>query len=206
MTSLYRSFAILSILVISGCSTTSVYVNKPNPSTAKLDRVLIIGLAKQYNTRSMYEQELSYRLREKGYNMFSSVNIDKEKKDLYTKEEILQLIDEKNIDGVITMRLKDITSKERYSTSDRYISDQYQQHNYFFNYIDTYYGVYNWSYQAEQKVVVEANLFDANDKMLIFQVEATSTNAESDEARAGELTESFAKALSKSGLLKKKEN
>ncbi len=190
---------------ILGCSTVSVQKSKPNPSTAKLDRILIIAMTNEFETRSTWEQELSYRLREKGYNMFSSVNVDKEKKDLFTRDEIIALIDEKDIDGVITMRLKDIQSKERYTTSDRYISDLYQQHNYFFNYIDTYYNVYSWSYQQQHTVVIEANLFDGHDKSLIYQVDAKMTNAESREERVGEITKSFAKAFASSGFLLKKE-
>ncbi len=205
MTILYKSLLpLIFILVTFSCSTVSVQKSKPNPSTAKLDRILIIAMTKNYDARSMYEQELSYRLREKGYNTFSSINVDKEKTDLFTKEEILELISEKNIDGVITMRLKDMSSKERYTTSDRYISDMYNQHNYFFNYIDTYYNVYSWSYQSQQTVVVEANLFDASDKSLIYQIDATIKNAESEEDRAGELTKSFTKALINSDFLKKK--
>lgn len=206
MTTILNKFLLLLVfLIISfSCSTVSIQKSNPNPSTASLDRILIIAMTNQYETRSMYEQELSYRLREKGYNTFSSINVDKEKKDLFTKEEILELISEKNIHGVITMRLKDMSSKERYTTSDRYISDMYNQHNYFFNYIDTYYNVYSWSYQAAKTVVVEANLFDASDKTLIYQIEATIKNAESQEEMAGEFTKSFAKALIKSALLKEK--
>jgi len=169
-----------------------------------LDRVLIIGLSNNYESRSMYEQELSYRLRDMGYNMFSSVNIDKGKRDLFTKDEIFELIEEKNIDGVITMRLKEIKSEEKYTTSDRYISDMYNMHNYFFNYVDTYYNVYSWSYQPKQTVVVEANLFDAQSKRLIYQIDATIKNVDSEEERAGELTQSFAQSFNKSGFLKKK--
>jgi len=173
-TNLYRSLLpIFLLFIIISCSSVSVHTSKPNPSTASLDRILIIAMTNQYESRKMYEQELSYRLREKGYNMFSSINVDKEKKDLFTKEEILELIEEKNIDGVITMRLKDIKIKEKYGTSDRYISDMYNRHNYFFNYIDTYYNVYSWSYQPEQTVIVEASLFDASDKSLIYLVEST---------------------------------
>lgn len=194
------------ICIYFSCSPVSVHKSNPNPSTAKLDRILIVAMTNNYDTRSMYEQELSFRLRDNGYNTFSSINVDKEKKDLFTKEEILELITEKNIDGVITMRLKDIKSKERYTTSDRYISDMYNQHNYFFNYIDTYYNVYSWSSQTEQKIVVEANLFDAKDKTLIYQIDATIKNVDSEEERAGELSKSFTKALINSDFLKKKIN
>ncbi len=198
-----NSFRLLFIIcILSSCSTVSNQATKPNPSTAKLDRVLIIAMSKQYETRSMYEQELSYKLRELGYSIFSSVNVDKNKKDLYTREELLELIKEKNIGGVIALRLKDISSKERYTQSTRFMADS--QHNYFFNYIDSYYGVYNWSYQQEKTVVVETSLFDADDKTMIFQIDSTIKNAETDEGRADELTKSIAKSLGKSGLLKKK--
>ena len=202
MTYRFLYIAIL-ILVISNYSTSFAQKSKSKESKAKLDRVLIVGMTNNYESRSMYEQELSYRLREKGYNMFSSVNVDKEREDLYTKEEILELIDKKHVNGVITMRLVDMTTKEKYTTSDRYISDNNQ--NYFFNYIDTYYNVYSWSYQPQQRVVVEVNLFDASDKSLIFSTEITSQNAESPEERAGEISKKFAKALHKSGFLKKKD-
>jgi len=196
----------LSISVFfSGCSTVTVLKSKPNPSDAKLERILIMALTNEFDTRSMWEQELSYQLRDKGYSMFSSVNVDKDKKDLFTREEILELIEEKNIHGVITMRLKDIQKEEKYATSDRYISDMNNRHNYFFNYVDTYYNVYSWSYQPTQTIVIEANLFDGTNKSLILTVDATMKNADSQEERVGEMTKSIAKTMISSGYLKKKE-
>ena len=201
----FKSLAVLLLIIISaGCGTVSVTTIKPNPQAEKLDRILIIAMTNNYETRTMYEEELSYRLREKGYNMFSSVNVDKNKKNLYTKEEILQLIEDKNVDGVITMRLKDLSTKDSYSYSGGYMDGAYNQPNYFFNYIDNLYRVNSWSYQTQQKVVVEANLFEADDKSLIFQVNATVKNAEGAEDRASDFCGSFAKSFDQSGLLKKK--
>ena len=159
MTSITRLIVVFFLFAISACSTVSVTKTKPNPSNAKLERILIIAMTNEYESRTMWENELSYRLREKGHHMFSSVNVDKEKKELYTKEEILALVDEKHVGGVITMRLKDIQTKERYATSDRYISDMSNNHNYFYNYVDTYYNVYSWSYKPEQTIVIEAKPF-----------------------------------------------
>ena len=196
---------IISFLIFSSCSRVTIQKGVHDTENKySLDRVLIIGLTNNYDSRSMYEKELSYRLREMGYNMFSSINVDKSKRELFTKDEIIELIEEKDIDGVITMRLKEITSEEKYTTSDRYISDMYNMHNYFFNYVDTYYNVYSWSYQPKQTVVVEANLFDAKSTRLIYQIDATIKNVDSEEERAGELTQSFAKSLANSGFLKKK--
>ena len=153
----------------------------------------------------MYEQQLYNLLMEKGYNMYTSVHVDVNKKDLYTKEEIIKLIEEKNVNGVITMRLKDVDEKDRYTTSRGYLNGAYNQPNYFFNYIDSYSNVNSWSYQSQQTVVVEANLFDSQSQSLIYQVDATIKNAEGAEDRAGEFCASFAKSFDKSGLLKKKD-
>lgn len=201
----YRLYILVFLLVFASCSTVSVYKTKPNPSEAKLQRILIMAMTNEYGTRSMWEQELSFRMRDMGYSMFSSVNVDKSKTDLFTREEIIELIQEKNVHGVITMRLKEIEKKEKYATSDRYISDMYNRHNYFYNYVDTYYNVYTWSYQPQQTITIEANLFDGNSKDLIFQVDAKMKNAETQEERIGEMTKSIAKAMAQSGYLVKKE-
>ncbi len=198
-------FLLLLLIFASGCSKVAVQKNVQSTNTYNLDKVLIIGLTSNYNSRAMYERELSFRLREMGYHMFSSVNVEPDKKELFTLEEIIALVEEKDIDGIITIRLKDYSTKERYATSDRYISDMNSWHNYFFNYVDTYYNVYSWSYQPEETITVEANLFDAKGRELIFQVDGVIKNAESEEVRAAELTQSFAKAFHSSGFLKKKD-
>jgi hypothetical protein len=198
--------ALLIAALLSGCAGVSIQKTVQSPSAYNLDRILIIGLTNNFNSRSMYEEELSFRLRDLGYNMFSSVHVDDSKKELFSLDELIELVNEKNIDGVITMRLKEVKSEERYTKSDRYISDMSNMHNYFFNYVDTYYNVYSWSYQPNQTVVIEANLFDAKSRELIYQIEATIKNVDSEEERAGTVTQGFANSFHKSGFLKKKDS
>lgn len=201
------AFKVLLIAaLLSGCAGVSIQKTVQSPSAYNLDRILIIGLTNNFNSRSMYEEELSFRLRDLGYNMFSSVHVDDSKKELFSLDELIELVNEKNIDGVITMRLKEVKSEERYTKSDRYISDMSNMHNYFFNYVDTYYNVYSWSYQPNQTVVIEANLFDAKSRELIYQIEATIKNVDSEEERAGTVTQGFANSFHKSGFLKKKDS
>jgi hypothetical protein len=198
--------ALLIAALLSSCAGVSIQKTVQSPSAYNLDRILIIGLTNNFNSRSMYEEELSFRLRDLGYNMFSSVHVDDSKKELFSLDELIELVNEKNIDGVITMRLKEVKSEERYTKSDRYISDMSNMHNYFFNYVDTYYNVYSWSYQPNQTVVIEANLFDAKSRELIYQIEATIKNVDSEEERAGTVTQGFANSFHKSGFLKKKDS
>jgi len=118
----------------------------------------------------------------------------------------LSLVEEKNVDGVITIRLIDVSSIEKYTSSTRNLSYQAAAPtNYFFNYIDMYYGVYNYSYQPQERVELEIKLFDASDKSLLFEKIEVSENAETQEERVGEFAKKFTKALDKSGYLKKKD-
>lgn len=196
---------VFAIIGFSACSTVSVHTSKPAQSDVKMDRVLIIAMTNEHETRAMWEEQLSYLLREKGYRMFSSVNVDKDKTDLFTREEILALVEEKNIDGVITLRLKDIQTKEKYGSSSRSISDPYDNFHSFFGYVDTFTNVYTWTYQPEQTVTIEAKMFDADTKSVIYNVDASMKNAENQEERVGEMTKSIAKAMAASGHLLKRE-
>jgi len=176
---------------------------KPEQSSSyNLDKVLIIALTTDYNLRSMVEEQLSYELRQMGYHLFSSVNVDTDKKELYTRDEIIQLAEEKSLDGVIVLRLKNVESKERYSSNSEV--DPYAMNNFFF-YTNSYTNVYNWSYIPEKTVTVETALFDAKTKKMIYQAEATFKNSGSQEEGASAFGKLFANAYNDSGLLKKKE-
>ncbi len=137
-----------------------------------------------------------------GYNMFSSVNVNTDKKELYTREEIIQLAEEKSLDGVIIVRLKNVESKEGYSSDA--VMNPFDMNGFFF-FTTTYTNVYNWSYVQEKTVTVETALFDAQSKKMIYQAEATNKNSGSQEEGASAFGKRFAKAYNASGLLKKKD-
>jgi hypothetical protein len=193
--------AVFSI-IFSACSSITVIQKPESPETYQFDRVLIIALSNDYNLRKMVEEQLSYELRQMGYNMFSSVNVDTDKKELYTREEIIQLAEEKSLDGVIIVRLKDVESKEGYSSDAA--MNPYDMNGFFF-YTTTYTNVYNWSYVQEKTVTVETALFDAKSKKMIYQAETTYKNASTQEEGASAFGKKFAGAYQASGLLKKKE-
>lgn len=196
-------YAFILVLFFTACSPVTVLMQPEKSNDYNFDKVLIIAATTDYNLRSMIEKELSYAMRQKGYHMFSSVNVDENKKDLYTREEIIALAEEKSLDGVIVVRLKDMTSKERYS-SDRLVNDPYSMNNFFY-YTTTFTGVYNWSYEPEKTVTVETALFDAKEKKMIYQADAIYKNSSSMEEGAEAFAQIFAKAYDSSDLLKKKE-
>ncbi|MDZ7606578.1 MAG: hypothetical protein U5K79_13540 [Cyclobacteriaceae bacterium] len=196
------TIAVAFSLMLSACSSVTVLLKPDNSNSFNFDKVLIIAMTTDYNLRSMVEEQLSYELRQMDYHLFSSVNVDPDKKELYTRDELIQLAEEKSLDGVIVVRLKDVESKERYSSNSEV--DPYAMNNFFF-YTTTYTNVYNWSYIQEKTVTVETALFDAKTKKMIYQAEATYKNSGSQEEGASAFGKEFAKAYQASGLLKKKE-
>jgi len=199
-----RTFsAILLVAFCVSCSAVTVTTSKPNPTKDKLDRVLIIAMTTVYSTRTMYEEQMYHLLRDKGYDVYTSVNIDRNKKDLYTKEEILEIVADKNVAGVITMSLKDVNSKDTYSVSAGVYTEYINSPNYFFNLYDTYSGFGGWSYNNKQTIDIVGNLFDAKNKSLVYVVDAKMKNASDAEDNAKEFCQSLANAFAESGYLKK---
>jgi hypothetical protein len=195
--------AFLVLAFFSNCSVVTVTTSKKNPTKDKLDRVLIIAMTNVYSTRSMYEEQMYHLLRDKGYDVYTSVNIDRNKKDLYTKEEILEIVKNKNVAGVITVSLQDVNSKDTYSTSAGVYTEYINSPNYFFNFYDTYFGFGGWSYNTKRTIDIVGNLFDAKDKSLVYVVDAKIKNASDAEENAKEFCQSLANAFAESGYLKK---
>ena len=196
--------------LLSACTATNTSVMVKEEIDPPLDLILIMAVTNKYETREMWEKELGYRLRTKGFNTITSVGIDESHKKLYTLDEIKALVEKLDIDGVITMKLQDIKQKEGYSGSDRYISEGAVNRSgfnsgYMYNYLTPYMNVYQWTYQMEETIIIEGNLFEAKTAKMIFQTETQMTNAESDEALAGEITESLSIALRQSKLMLREE-
>jgi hypothetical protein len=206
---MYTKNALWSIALLTGlwsCQAANTSFTRPEEAGEPLDRVLVVAMTNNYEVRSMWEKELTYRINSKGFNVLPSINLDEEYKKLYTVDELKELIKTHNLGGILAVRLKDIQRKEGYTQSTKYISQPYGGGVYMYNYLDPYSNVRGWQYQLDEKITIEGNLYDARTEKLIFDSETGMTNAESEEALAGEITESIAAALKKSKLLKPKEN
>ncbi len=200
LSALYISLATLLILQLFSFSTskTDGKQKKPQP----LDKSLVYAFAEKYETREMWEKELAYRLSIRGFNVITSISIDPEHKKPYTVEELRDIIKKHNIEGIISMKFKDLKKKSDYSESDRYIS-QPEGQRYWFNYLNPNMNVYNWTYITQETVTIESNVYDANTEEIVFHTEASVRNAESNEALAGEITELLARDIQRSKVLKR---
>lgn len=198
---LLRSIIAFSLLLIF-CNSTSSIVDIANKPDHPLEKSFVYAVAQQYETREMWEKELAYRLSIKGFNVITSVSIDPEHKKPYSVDELRSILKEKGIDGIITMKFLDLEKKSGYSGADRYISEP-DGMRYWFNYLNPNMNVYQWTYQIEETVTIESNIYDAKTEEIVFHTEASKTNAESNEALAGDITESLSRAIKRSKILKR---
>jgi hypothetical protein len=194
--------SLAAAVALFACQSVNTTVTRPESTQNVLDKVMVMAMTNNYESRQMWEKEMAYRLKTRGRNTITSVGIDPEHKKFYTKEELIEIVKEHQLNGILTLRLKDIDQKAGYTQSDRYLSDPYGGQIYMYNYLDPYMNVRGWQYKLDQKVTIEAKLFETATEKLVLEAESTMSNAESNEALAGEITESLAKSIANSRLLK----
>ncbi len=196
--------ALIFSLLLYSCNSTKTIVTTHKKPEQLLSKMLVYVVAQKYETRVMWEKELAYRLSIKGFDVMTSIRIDETHKKLYTIDELRIIIKENDFDGVIAVKFLDLEKKTGYSGDDRYMSEPAGA-RYMFNYLNPNLNVYQWSYQVEKTVTIESNLYDTRTEEILYHTETSMTNAESDEALAGEITEAISRSIRKSKILKQEE-
>ena len=197
---------------LQSCSATATSTSwrseqKPNK---KIEKLLIVGLTKNRENRSLVEEELSYTLAIKGgYRALASMKHLPPSKSIPTKEDLLPLIDSAGIDGVLTFELKDIKSGSKFESTSRVYSYS-PEHPDFYDYITSYRNEYVPGYTVGSSVlVIESNLYEVIKEekrgRVIFSAVSETFNPTDDQIEIGvrDFVDSIYKALKKSGYLQK---
>ena len=177
-------------------SNTPTSWKKPNSHETPIEKILVVSLGKDIDRRKLLEKELMYRLRTSGYKAEASVDYLR----VLNRENVIQIMDSINADGVLTMQLKDFKQDEKWQRSDRYMGDP--GYEYFSNYFDSVYG-----YSSIQTVVIiETNLYARDDENIIFAAQSESFDPQSNlEGAVGDFAKSIVISLKQAKVLKKQE-
>ncbi len=207
------AFLITACLCLLRCSTTSTSTSwksdqKPDK---KIEKLLIVGLTKNHQNRSLVEEELSFTLAIEGdYHALASMKHLPTSKSIPVKEDLLPLIDSARIDGVLTLELKDIKEGTKFESTSRVYSYS-PDHPDFYEYLRSYRNEYVPGYTVGNTIlVIESNLYEVIKEeqrgRLIFSAVSETFNPTDDqlEAAVGDFVESLYKALKKSGFLQKR--
>ncbi len=201
---------IIWILLITSCYT-SVITNSwhsENNTQKVYKKILVVALvnSKSYLllTENM-ENHLAADLNEKGITSISSFKVYGPKAfNGLTENEVLNKIEKKDIDAVLTIVLLD-KEKEKYYVPGRVYYTPYNiYHRRFWGYYSTMYErIYEPGYyEVNTNYFWESNFYDMTNKELIYSVQTKSFNPENVESLAHEYGKIILNDLYKTGVLK----
>lgn len=200
-------FTIPLLALLAGCSTSKIATswNQNRQAPAHFNKILVVGLFDDNNRalRQQMEDQLAQELRQEGYNVVTSISLYGPKSfEKITEEQALKEAKSQGIDGVITIGLVD-KSKER-----RYVRDYaynpyggwgYPWHGWVYRpyYVPGYRGYY----QTYVNYMFETNLYDVNNKQLVYSVQTKSLDPSNVYVLADDYSKSVVKDIRKKNIL-----
>ncbi|MDX8385738.1 MAG: hypothetical protein R8M11_04365 [Gallionella sp.] len=200
--SLFAAFSLLGLL-LSGCVTTQVTAVWKDPSyQAKPETVMVIGMAKNPLNRRLFEDEFVLQLEAKGSKAIASYTVltDQQQED---QAAIAEKVVELGADTVLITRLVSKKTVQVYMPGALYYPPP------FYGTWPNYYGygyrnLYSPGYFSESEyVVIETNLYRADDDKLIWAASSETGLHGSDHGLMKSYISVMVKAMIENGLLTK---
>lgn len=168
---------ILTVILLVSCGGTNTVVldSWKDPSTSiekeNFKKVLVIALVKNDLTRKRIES----RFKEINPIFYPSNHFLNEKTGI-DKEMLIKLLKSENADGVVTMRLVDVTTETSYvpGTTSTYYNSGYMNTYGYGTMFGSWYGMYSPMYYSpgyyveNSYYVVETNIFSLENNKLIW--------------------------------------
>lgn len=199
---------------MASCSTSKITASKWNENkeaaSIHFNKILVVGLFGEDNfkMRKEMEKELVDKLTGEGYNAIASYTIapDRSFKGT-TQEEALQMIEDKSIDGVLTIGLVDKTKEKRFVNDPAYRSYGYFPYRrpyypgrYFYR---PYYtsGFKPGHYETNTSYSFETNLYDVKSRSEVYSIQTESFDPSTVGRMAYDYSVSVIKSLTKNNVL-----
>lgn len=197
------------IIVLAACSSTNVlnsWKDTEVAAQASLKKVLVIALLpeKERLLRQEMEHEMVEDLEKRGIAAVSAMQEygPKAFADMNEKQ-VMQQLDKKDIDGVITIGLQDTETSERYVPGSVRYEPYAVRYNRFYRTYQTFYErVYTPGYtEARTDYFFETNLYDLNGNKLLYSAQSKSFDPSSASQIAKEVARAVVKDMEKNRVL-----
>jgi hypothetical protein len=179
---------ILLALVCSQCGPTQKITGSwADPDAANMgpySKVFVVVLTQNKDNNYFLETQMAKTLISRGYKVVKSNDIYPPSfspiKD-FTKEQLVESINKKGCDCVLSLALLDTKVVESYHPGVTYSPYNYSYYGSFYNYYDYYYTqVYSPGYYSTDKTFyIEANLYDMKSQKLVWSVQSEASNPKS---------------------------
>ena len=188
---------------------TGSWKNEDKIKNASYNSVFIAVLGPSIEAKNMLENELAYRVNNRGVKAIKShdVFISTFSEDgLPDKAQMLDIIKETGAEAIFTVALKDKETTTRYvpGTSTYYAPMGYGYYGNFYGYYSNFYPMaYTPGYYTENKVYyVESNLYDTESDELIWSAQSKTYNPSSSEDFVKDYTHALIDKLIEDGVMK----
>jgi hypothetical protein len=190
-------------LILTGCSTTQITSSWKNPNVLdqKFNPVMVVGIMKDTDSSlcRKIEQRFADKLKEFGYNAFSSIAVyGPHEYDNIQEEEIFKLIDARHIAAVLTVELLE-KQKEIYP-APLWLDNEYYRHIRPFEQprMDPL-----EHYLFQTNYIWESNYYDMNGFLMLYSVRSKSYEPGSEKRLVKEYSKLILDDMIKKGLLQK---
>ena len=163
----YSLLFCLIFLMSCGPAKMNSTWTKDNYVNRDYGKIAVIGISKNLNSRTVFEQDAVKLLRDNGINAVEGIGLfpptGGEK--MRTAKEYIKIIKEQNLDGVLTMALIDSQESDRYEPGETvYIPSYYRVGRYIvrrYNTIDT-----PGYYRSSKSFLIEAVLYNVKGELV----------------------------------------
>ena len=203
-TKLFSILSIIMLFFITSCASTKV-VNEwkdPNLTGKKFKKIMVIGVAKQPDTRRSYEDEFVRQLQSKGVVAIASHKFIPRDK-MQDRETITKNIEGMEIDGVIITRLKEFKDKKQFFGEEDKVP--YDSYNNMYEYYNSSFVMAPSSRTRNptnyQKFGFESNLYDTETEKLVFSLASNTYAQDNIQDRLGSYIKTVVNKLAQNNLL-----
>jgi len=211
-TTLHAVLVVL-LLTFTGCASTKISGTWRDPGySARISKVLVLGVAKKESTRKIFESAFATGLEAEGVAAVPSFSVLPDAG--ASQEEISAAAKKIGVDTILVTKLVDL-KKEKQRMTDINTDRSFNGRNYPYDYYDGRYPPpYNWyndysrsyttvrSYDVTYKILdLETNLYDFSSGKLIWTTLTRTTTADAIQSQTEEIVGVLIRQLRKDGLI-----
>lgn len=187
---------------MAGCGTgSSVSWSVPNEPEGEIKRILVAVLSPVPENRTIAEKETVFWLRKNKYNAVASIDFIPAEKKLPRPEEIDKILKDNNLDGLLTLRLKDVEEDSRYITASENNAMTINQ-GYYYNYMNAWNAYFVPGYYSKaSSIIVESNIYEASDGQIVFTATSETVQATNIEYTISDIAQSVVTKIKSSKVL-----
>jgi hypothetical protein len=207
-------YGLFFLLVIIGCRTSTEITAqwKADETTeTEYQRVFVASLMDDLAARAEIEEEYASRLANRNVETIKSVDVFRPgflDDTQPSKEQLLEIIQEQNVDGILTITLIDEKDEQRWVPGGGpgpmvAPMGRFGYYGTFPGYFDHWYGT-GWNtgyYTQETKFLIETNLYDASSLDLIWSAQSKTYNTRNLASLATEYVDAIKKELREGKLI-----